>query len=71
MNIFDEAIEIWTENKKRLEKMNLKYSVPYGDWTYHKDEVLKIALKIYYLQKINNNERDSSYLFSKKKSAWL
>lgn len=67
MDILDEAIEIWEQEKDRLEQIGLKYSVPYGNWTYNKRQVLLIALKLYKLKKLQN---ETTFLFSKKKSAW-
>lgn len=68
MNVFDEAIEIWEQEKERLEKIGLKYSVPYGNWTYNKSKVMAIALKLYKLKQLEKDE--TSFLFSNKKSAW-
>jgi len=68
MNILDEAIEIWEQQKERLKEIGAPKSVPYGDWTYHKHEVIAIAFKLYKLKQLEKDE--TTFLFSKKKSAW-
>ena len=68
MDILDEAIEIWEKEKERLEQIGLKYSVPYGDWTYNKRQILLIALKLYKLKQLEKNE--TTFLFSKRERGW-
>jgi hypothetical protein len=68
MDILDEAIEIWNKEKERLEQIKAPMSVPYGDWTYHKNEILLIALKLYKLKQLEKNE--TSFLFSKRERRW-
>lgn len=68
MNYIDEAIEIWNKEKKRLQKINAPKSVPYGDWTYHKNEIFNIALKIYKLEQLEKH--GITNLLTKEKRSW-
>ena len=56
------------QKKERLKDIGAPKSVPYGDWTYHKHEVMAIALKLYKLKQLEKDE--TSFLFSNRKSVW-
>lgn len=67
MDVLQEAIEIWEKEKERLEQIGLKYSVPYGNWTYNKRQILLIALNLYKLKKLQN---ETTFLFPKRERWW-
>jgi hypothetical protein len=66
MNYLQQSIDNWNARKELLKEIGAPKSVPYGDWTFYKNEIMLEAVKLYELEKIKK-QYGITDLFSKKK----